>query len=114
MLHWMTFLPVMPASMLVIQELVWTMILAHLNMGNRLGTAILVEMQTHMAMLLYFREEVARILQYTQVVDWVVLVTQVVVVVQDHTTESELVVSPGRRFDLCKVMQEISNLVAGL
>lgn len=33
-------------------------------------------------------EEVARILQYTQVVDWVVLVTQVVVVVQDHTTES--------------------------
>lgn len=40
----------------------------------------------------YYREEVARILQYTQVVDWVVVVTQVVVVVQDHTTESELVV----------------------
>lgn len=39
-----------------------------------------------------YREEVARILQYTQVVDWVVVVTQVVVVVQDHTTESELVV----------------------
>lgn len=41
MLHWMTFLPVMPTSMLVIQELVWTMILAHLNMGNRLGTGFL-------------------------------------------------------------------------
>lgn len=39
-----------------------------------------------------YREEVARILQYIQVVDWVVVVTQVVVVVQDHTTESELVV----------------------
>lgn len=40
-----------------------------------------------------YREEVARILQCTQVVDWVVVVTQVVVVVgQDHTTESELVV----------------------
>jgi hypothetical protein len=41
MLHWMTFLPVMLMLMFVIQDPVWTMMLAHLNMGNPTGTGFL-------------------------------------------------------------------------
>jgi len=36
----MTFLPVMLMLMFVIQDPVWTMMLAHLNMGNPTGTGM--------------------------------------------------------------------------